>query len=315
MRAKMHWSVIKGRKVWILWAVLLGVAAFWLATAHPWRASKNCLSLDECWSINDSVHQMIAYGAGPQVKGRNPSEKEILAAGEGHCGMYVYLFCKELSRRGAEGVVYDLHTYDSPSHSHSVVEVETDKGRMVFDPTYGVVYRSDLENLLACGNAREFLRGTPSGPNITCYLENRFWAEIAQTAAYLNICDVYDLNLTQYAAAKSSANLPQIEMPAVLSVIQDKTLAENSVLTVFAKEEEFYRIKARFKERLAEPLIVECRIRDSRGEEKIRSGRVTQKAYSLEFQLDDPALAQSVQITFLQGKKPLPPLAYYDIYQ
>ena len=92
-------------------------------------------------------------------------------------------------------------------------------------------------------------------------------------------------------------------------------MAENSVLTVFEKDEEFYRVKARFKGRLTEPLTVECRVRDSRGEESIRKGRVTQKGYSVEFQLDEPATARSVQITFLQGKEPLPPLAYYDIYQ
>ena len=126
---------------------------------------------------------------------------------------------------------------------------------------------------------------------------------------------LYDLNLTQHAAAKSSAHLPWIEMQGGRAMEPDKTLAENSVLTVFAKDEEFYRIKARFKERLAKPLDVECRVWDSRGEESIRKGHVTQKAYSIEFQLDEPATAQSVQITFILGKEPLPPLAYYDIYQ
>lgn len=89
---------------------------------------------------------MLSYGIGSRPEGRNPTEKEILSAGEGDCGMYAYLFCKELSRRGAKGTAYDLRTfsYEGFAISHTAVEVETEEGKMVCDSTHGVYCCSDL---------------------------------------------------------------------------------------------------------------------------------------------------------------------------
>ena len=123
------------------------------------------------------------------------------------------------------------------------------------------------------------------------------------------------MNLLKYTTAKSFANLPQVAPESNLFMTLDRALALNFALTVFAKEEDFYHIKARFKERLTEPVTVECCVWDSKGETLIQSGKVTQKAYSIEFQLDEPATPQSVQITFLLGKEFLPPLQCYNIYQ
>lgn len=275
---------------------------------------KHYLSTEEIQRIDQKVNKLIVYGVGPKTEGRNPTEKEILAAGEGHCGMYAYLLCKELSRYGVEGIVYDLRTYENPSMSHSVVEVQSKEGKMVFDPSYGVFYRSDLEHLLASETASAYREGIPSDTS-SYYLADRFWAEVANTVCYMNVCDIYDLKLLRWTTAACSANLPQIAMREALSMVQDKTLEKDSVLTVFAKDEEFYRIKARFLERLDEPLSVECRIVKQNGEYVEMSRRIIQKAYSIELQLDTSVKGSSVQICFLNGSKPLPPLAYYDIYQ
>lgn len=85
-------------------------------------------TLQEVQEINQYVNGLISYGVGPQVEGRNPCEREILDAGEGHCGMYAYLFVKELSRHGYdEAMAYDISsTYcGTETAQHSVVSVVT----------------------------------------------------------------------------------------------------------------------------------------------------------------------------------------------
>ena len=101
-------------------------------------------TVQEVQEINQYVNGLISYGVGPQVEGRNPCEREILGAGEGHCGMYAYLFVKELSRHGYdEAMVYDISSayLGTATANHSVVSVETQEGSWVFDPTYGIYYQ------------------------------------------------------------------------------------------------------------------------------------------------------------------------------
>ncbi len=274
------------------------------------------LSVKEVQHINLKVNKMLDYGEGPRVEGRNPTEKEILAAGKGHCGMYAYLLCKELLRHGVEGIAYDLRTspYGNPAASHTVVEVQTEEGRRVFDPTYGIFYHNDLDHLLTCENVPDYRGGIPSDKD-SYYLTDRFWSEVVQIVRYTNVCNVYDLNLLRWTMAMSSANLPQTALEAISSIKIDESLEKNSIMTTFHNDEDFYRIEVGFKERLSEPFLAECRIMDSQGNIVTVSGRLHKKSYSIEFQLDEAVTGQSVQISFQSETQQLPPLAYYNVYQ
>lgn len=143
-------------------------------------------TVQEADEINRHVNRLISYGVGPQIEGRNPCEREILKAGEGHCGMYAYLFVKELSRRGYDhAVVYDIRsTYrGSNTADHSVVEVETEDGLFVYDPTYGIYYQTDLETLTNCDNIEVYACGEPSEESY--YLTDRFFSEIERISYYM----------------------------------------------------------------------------------------------------------------------------------
>ena len=308
------------RKLYIyLWAVVFGVAIF-LYAEHRTISNNGTLSVEDIQSINLKVNKMIMYGEGPCAKAFNPTEKEILAHGNGHCGMYAYLFCKELSRHGAIGIAYDLRilSYDSPD-GHTIVEVETTDGKMVFDPTYGVFYRCDLKKLLVTGNVEDYMVGTPviSSPlQMPYYCSNYFYSRVRSVVCYFDVRDCYDKNVLYDVGVQTSANLFQINRNTLGFISADEMLESNSVFTGFEQETEIYRFNMTFEGQLPTINQIKIIVKDSDGGERICEGWIRKNNNFIEFQFREPQKIISIHIIFPgELKDKMPSLVDYHIFQ
>lgn len=138
-------------------------------------------TVEEVQEINEYVNGLISYGVGPQVEGRPITEEDYLEFGTGDCGIYCYLFVKELSRHGYyQATLYGISSLHigEDSSIHAVVEVQTTEGPYVFDPTHGIYYTTDMATLLTCDDAQAYVCGEPSMDSY--YLTNRFFTEAYQ---------------------------------------------------------------------------------------------------------------------------------------
>lgn len=138
-------------------------------------------TVEEVQEINEYVNGLISYGVGPQVEGRPITEEDYLEFGTGDCGIYCYLFVKELSRHGYyQATTYGISSLHigEDSSIHAVVEVQTTEGPYVFDPTHGIYYTTDMATLLTCDDAQAYACGEPSMDSY--YLTNRFFTEAYQ---------------------------------------------------------------------------------------------------------------------------------------
>ena len=268
----------------------------------------------EAQEINLYVNGLISYGVGPQVDGRAAMEDEILAAGEGHCGMFAYLFSKELSRRGYYGTTTYCITsryIGESTADHTVVEVETTEGPYVFDPTHGIYYTTDMATLLSCDNAETYAEGEPSMESY--YLTSRFFAETSSLTVYIDARDESDLNLLRWCDGNVSSGIA-IQPTDTQDVVYDENLAPNSIVCTFNEEVEFYRIRIGFMEELQAPLDLTCYTVDKTGEKSVLHGNLIQDSYELNYQLDDAAIISKIIIE-ITGEASLPEIAFFDIYQ
>lgn len=283
-----------------------------------------CLTPEEVQEINLRTQALIRYGKGPISEGRFPTEKEILAAGEGHCAMYVYLFCKNLSRRGAQGTVYGIKApfFGESSGSHALVEVETSEGVFVFDPTHGVYYDTDLKTLISSGRAMAYLHGTPSINGApfrgVFYLTDRFFSDASYITCYPNICDDGDLKLLKEGTRSfTSVNAEWLQKGREYSFVLHEQLPIGAIETKFVEPTELYRIKIGFSSKLWQDVSVNLKITDEKGERLASGGWVRQTDFTLEYQLSEPVVASAVylQLKTRADEAMLPKVAYYQMYQ
>lgn len=245
-------------------------------------------TVEEVQEINEYVNGLISYGVGPQVEGRPITEEDYLEFGTGDCGIYCYLFVKELSRHGYyQATLYGISSLHigEDSSIHAVVEVQTTEGPYVFDPTHGIYYTTDMATLLTCDDAQAYVCGEPSMDSY--YLTNRFFTEAYQV-------------LEQPASSQD--------------VVYDETLTPNSISCVFTEDVEFYRITMSFMEELQVPLEVTCWSVDEDGTKTALEGDLVQDVYDLSYQLKDAATTSEILVE-ISGRETLPNLALFDIYQ
>ena len=271
-------------------------------------------TVQEVDEINRYVNGLISYGLGPQVEGRNPCEREILNAGEGHCGMYAYLFVKELSRRGYDNaVVYDIRStyWGSNTAAHSVVEVTTQDGLFVYDPTYGIYYRTDIETLTNCESVEVYACGKPSEESY--YQTSQFFTEKIQLVCYEDVRNSYDLNLLEWYDHSVSSGVQTIpELSQEISY--DATMEPGSIVLSFEEPIEFYRMEMGFDGKVPELLNIEFKIRDENGEMVAIEGRFKRSAYHVSFQLEEPHSSSKI-ILKLTNYEELPYINYLNLYQ
>ena len=245
-------------------------------------------TVEEVQEINEYVNGLISYGVGPQVEGRPITEEDYLEFGTGDCGIYCYLFVKELSRHGYyQATLYGISSLQigEDSSIHAVVEVQTTEGPYVFDPTHGIYYTTDMATLLTCDDAQAYVCGEPSMDSY--YLTNRFFTEAYQV-------------LEQPASSQD--------------VVYDETLTPNSISCVFTEDVEFYRITMSFMEELQVPLEVTYWSVDEDGTKTALEGDLVQDVYDLSYQLKDAATTSEILVE-ISGRETLPNLALFDIYQ
>lgn len=245
-------------------------------------------TVEEVQEINEYVNGLISYGVGPQVEGRPITEEDYLEFGTGDCGIYCYLFIKELSRHGYyQATLYGISSLHigEDSSIHAVVEVQTTEGPYVFDPTHGIYYTTDMATLLTCDDAQAYACGEPSMDSY--YLTNRFFTEAYQV-------------LEQPASSQD--------------VVYDETLTPNSISCVFTEDVEFYRITMSFMEELQVPLEVTYWSVDEDGTKTALEGDLVQDVYDLSYQLKDAATTSEILVE-ISGRETLPNLALFDIYQ
>ena len=271
-------------------------------------------TVDDVQKINKYVNGLISYGAGPQVEGRAATEDEILAAGEGHCGMYAYLLVKELSRNG----YYKASTYGVNSSyigestaNHSVVEVETTEGPYVFDPTYGIYYTTDMETLLSCDNAELYAVGEPSEE--TYYLTSRFFAEAKSLTVYIDGRDFSDLNVLNWCNGTVLSSV-SVQPTSSQNIVYDEEIAPNSIVCTFEDAVEFYRFRISFMEELQDSFDLTCYAVDETGKKSALQGTTIQDRYELNYQLNDAATVSEL-IVELAGDTSHLVIGYFDIYQ
>ncbi len=99
--------------------------------------------------------------------------------------MYAYLMVKELSRHHYyNAAVYDIASlyWGETIAGHSVVEVETQDGNYVFDPTYGNYYAADIETLCESENAESFKVGEAAED--VYYQMDRFFEQVQVITVY-----------------------------------------------------------------------------------------------------------------------------------
>lgn len=271
-------------------------------------------TLQEVQEINQYVNGLISYGVGPQVEGRNPCEREILDAGEGHCGMYAYLFVKELSRHGYdEAMAYDISsTYcGTETAQHSVVSVVTQEGNYVFDPTYGIYYQTDINTLIDCGHAEDFAVGETYSESF--YLTNRFFSEIEKVSCYEDVRNSYDLNLLKWYNSAVISGIPTVPELSQ-EIVYDTTVGADSIVLSFDEPVEFYRLEFGFSEQVQVPLELEFEVPDSAGKTHMLDGRLVQDAYRLTFQLEEAYSSSEIHVE-LQGCEELPQITFLNLYQ
>lgn len=271
-------------------------------------------TVEEVQEINEYVNGLISYGVGPQVEGRPITEEDYLEFGTGDCGIYCYLFVKELSRHGYyQATLYGISSLHigEDSSIHAVVEVQTTEGPYVFGPTHGIYYTTDMATLLTCDDAQAYACGEPSMDSY--YLTNRFFTEAYQVLEQPDSLLLNDLNLLGWYPASVTSSIP-VEPASSQDVVYDETLTPNSIFCVFTEDVEFYRITMSFMEELQVPLEVTCWSVDEDGTKTALEGDLVQDVYDLSYQLKDAATTSEILVE-ISGRETLPNLALFDIYQ
>lgn len=104
--------------------------------------------------IARSVSAALHYGLGVSKAAEDTKhsladlDRVISSAESAHCGNYALVFVNRLPK-GTVWKVYDLSTYDG--RVHSVVEVDFNHRKYVYDPTLGVEYRCSLDDMINGG--------------------------------------------------------------------------------------------------------------------------------------------------------------------
>ena len=194
-------------------------------------------AIESIFVLNREISNTIAYGVGPVFENRNPTEEEILTYGEGHCGMYAYLFAKQLSMQGIESHTVDIRRFDGAAHS--VVEVDIDGKVYTFDPTLGVYYQAGVKDLVDNPNFELLKMGNPV--RLPEYASATFWSGVRQLVYYSDVRDFYDRDLLKCSSYSiySNCSLAETENEMVASLENE----ESFVQIEFERPCSFYRIK------------------------------------------------------------------------
>lgn len=286
--------------------------ALWGLGSNPAQRTVKLLSTEEVAELCRYVNSLLSYGNGPRVRGnRNPTEQEILAYGEGHCGQFAYLFVKELSRRGVtDATVYGMVSryYDNRSANHAVVEVETAEGLRVFDPTFGGWYLTDIRSLLTGENISEYAQGFESAT--AYYVTERFWKEVYSVSVITDQRNTYDTQLTGRNTVCATGLRSRVSY-----VKRDPKMDDRMITVSFRYPQSFYRIDCSFEESVPVMTFACVTVTSPDGStETYPAHTVVTGEYSLEIQLDEPVEASLIELLFRTGAE-LPVLYTFFIYQ
>ncbi|SFD26461.1 hypothetical protein [Clostridium uliginosum] len=190
------------------------------------------------------MNKLIDYGSGPVIEGRNPTEKEILEYGNGHCREFAYLFSKKISKFGFKSIVIDIHRFDG--NDHSVVEVNVINHKYVFDPTLGVYYKTNINNLI--NKNKLDIDKVRVGESTASYLygEDLFFKGVQTYDVYTDVRDYYEIDKITDTLFTSKTNISSelpFEKNQIINNDEDKILEIN-----FQKTISFYRTKLYFSD-------------------------------------------------------------------
>lgn len=208
--------------------------------------------IDMISKFNEDVSKVIKYGVG---KGDVPAE-DVLAYGKGQCGDYCYLLFRKLIQNKIEARIVDI-TSSYKNAIHSLVEVNISDKWYTFDPTYGIYYENSIQELIDNPTLIENMVGEPLDK--TAYIEENFFFNPIEVK-YIYDIDYRDKNIaSKDNNTKIILNNKNIDNDSdLLNVFEvnsgekyydfyNKDLAQQILEVQFNKEQEFYRIKAKFE--------------------------------------------------------------------
>lgn len=258
---------------------------------------KRIAILEKLNEINLNVNKLISYGTGPLIEERNPTEKEILEYGEGHCGEYSYLFSKYISRLGFHSNVVDIHRYNQLDHS--VVEVSVINNKYVFDPTLGLYYKASVNDLINNDkiDISKVRIGEPTAKELNIYEGDSFFKGIETYNEYSDIRDYYEINKMTDISFSSKTNISSelpFEKNEVVNNDQEKILEIN-----FEKEISFYRTKLYFSDMMDDVKKIKISYLDADGQEQVLyDDLVSENSCLFEFTNNDDIEANNIKYTF-----------------
>jgi|GEM_PF-6468381 len=283
----------------------------WGLTPYQVERERTLLSTEEVAEICHYVHGLIAYGSGPPIYGRSPTEQEILDYGDGHCGEFAFLFIKELSRHGTTAArAYGLASryYGVKPANHTIVEVETTEGFRVFDPTFDGYYLTDIRTLVDAEDIGEYAVGFEE--TTVYYATNRFFKEVTSISVIPDIRNSYDPEISRKYGTCTTGMRSRDSNVTYTPTLDDRTIEAS-----FFQAQSFYRIECTFEEPVPASLIASVMVVTSDGRTVFCPARTSgDSSYAVEIQLYEPIEAKLIRIQFRTGAE-LPRLYIFSIYQ
>lgn len=273
--------------------VIVSVFLITIITIRSMSLKKETV-IDTLQSMSLQISELISYGTGPVLESRNPTEAEILAYGEGHCGMYAYLFAKRLSMQGIKSRTVDIRRYDGGAHS--VVEVNLSGKVYTFDPTLGIYYQAGAEELLDNPDFESLKTGEPV--RLPEYASAVFWSGVRQLVYYSDVRDSYDYDLLKDGASAIYSNcLPAGMADEIAAVSQEGE--EPFIQIEFDGPRPFYRVKFYWSALPEVPLTVPIETAGADGAlQTVYEGEAEAGNVCFSYTFPSEITAQSIRISF-----------------
>jgi len=122
--------------------------------------------------IVNSVHNSFKYGVGTMKAEFND---EIVKYGEGHCGHYSWMLLREFIKKGYEGEIVSIITYNHRNHAMVEIERKSDKKKILVDATTNLVYSYGVEDILKKPSLSQDRIGQSTSPS---YSDIDFWNSV-----------------------------------------------------------------------------------------------------------------------------------------
>lgn len=127
--------------------------------------------------LNLEIHNSFEYGKG--LPGY-PTLEETIKFGNGHCGLYTTYFAEKAIKMGFNPIVVDLTSgiKNEDELFHSVVEIKLGKNYYIFDPTLGIYYKHNINDLVTSPFLANQKVGTVTNENLEIYSKPIFWSNV-----------------------------------------------------------------------------------------------------------------------------------------